>query len=107
MLVWLLERLENSSPAAAVTVAALPPPPCVTRSTWHSVETLVVVVAVITMAAVIAGVFARACGGRHLSGGSDRDVEGWVERKCSSCLDSGIPPPPPPPPPSKPGEAKK
>ncbi|CAL9775109.1 unnamed protein product [Musa acuminata subsp. burmannicoides] len=94
-----LDRLEDP-----VTVEARPPPPaaCATRSTWHSVETLVVVLAAITMAAVIAGVFARACGGRHLVGGGDRDVEGWVEQKCSSCLDGGVAPPPPP----RSGEAK-
>lgn len=67
--------------------ASTPPPPYGPRSTWHSVETLVVVLAVITMAAVVAGVFARACGGGR------RDVEGWVESRCRSCLDGGVPPP--------------
>ncbi|KAG6525230.1 uncharacterized protein LOC122049393 [Zingiber officinale] len=86
----------TARPVAAGAVAAgqaLPPPsPCAMRSpsTWHSLETLAVVLALITMAAVIAGVFARACAGRGRGG--ERDVGGWVERKCSSCL--GLPPPP-------------
>ncbi|KAF7044288.1 hypothetical protein CFC21_053537 [Triticum aestivum] len=60
------------------------------RSTARSVETIVVIVAAIVLAAALAGVLARACGGRHVA---DRDVEGWVERRCRSCLDSGLPPP--------------
>ncbi|CAB66107.1 hypothetical protein [Arabidopsis thaliana] len=75
------------------------------NSDHRSIETLVVVLAVITILSVLAGVFARLCGGRHLSHGGDHDIEGWVERKCRSCIDAGIPavsaapsPPPPPPP---------
>lgn len=64
------------------------------RSTARSVETLVVIVAAIVLVAVLAGVVARACGGRHVAPSGDRDVEGWVERRCRSCLDSGLPPPP-------------
>ncbi|KAG6529073.1 uncharacterized protein LOC122039969 [Zingiber officinale] len=82
----------STSRPVAAGQALPPPPPCGMRSpsTWHSLETLAVVLALITMAAVIAGVFARACAGRGRGG--ERDVEGWVERKCSSCL--GLPPPP-------------
>ncbi|CAO2831725.1 unnamed protein product [Amaranthus hypochondriacus] len=80
-----------------------PPPPRVEvdpeRYNHRSIETLVVVLAVITIVAVIAGIIARLCGGRHLGGNGDHDIEGWVERNCRSCLDSGLPPPPPPPPP--------
>ncbi|XP_037427680.1 uncharacterized protein LOC119293250 [Triticum dicoccoides] len=61
------------------------------RSTARSVETIVVIVAAIVLAAALAGVLARACGGRHAA--ADGDVEGWVERRCRSCLDSGLPPP--------------
>lgn len=60
------------------------------RSTARSVETIVVIVAAIVLAAALAGVLARACGGRHVA---DQDVEGWVERRCRRCLDSGLPPP--------------
>ncbi|KAG2325586.1 hypothetical protein Bca52824_008314 [Brassica carinata] len=69
------------------------------NSDHRSIETLVVVLAVITILSVLAGIFARLCGGRHLSGAGDHDVEGWVERKCRSCIDAGVPtvaaPPPP------------
>jgi hypothetical protein len=57
------------------------------------VETLVVIIAAIVLAAALAGVLARACGGRHVAPSADQDVEGWVERRCRSCLDSGLPPP--------------
>lgn len=84
-------------------------------STPHSIETLVVVLAAITIIGVIAGIIARLCGGRHFGGSGEHDVEGWVERKCRSCIDAGItaaappdptPPPPPPPPPPKEEEPK-
>ncbi|XP_021740827.1 uncharacterized protein LOC110707121 [Chenopodium quinoa] len=82
----------------------VPPPPQVEvdtgRYNHRSIETLVVVLAVITIAAVIAGIIARVCGGRHLGGNGEHDIEGWVERKCRSCIDGGLPPPPPSPPPA-------
>ncbi|KAJ1294059.1 hypothetical protein BS78_01G117000 [Paspalum vaginatum] len=64
-------------------------------TTVRSVETLVVIVAAIVLAAVLAGVVARVCGGRHVvpSVHGHDDEEGWVERRCRSCLDSGLPPP--------------
>ncbi|KAL7138489.1 hypothetical protein ABFS83_10G167600 [Erythranthe nasuta] len=92
-----------------------PPPPAVevepiSHSTSHSIETLVVVLAVITIIGVIAGVIARLCGGRHVGGHGEHDIEGWVERKCRSCIDDGVttaPPPPPPAPPAKEEEPPK
>lgn len=60
------------------------------HNTHRSIETLVVVLAVITIVAVIAGIIARLCGGRHFGGNGEHDIEGWVERKCRSCLDSGV-----------------
>lgn len=87
-----------------------PPPPVVVvdtgRYNHRSIETLVVVLAVITIVAVIAGVIARLCGGRHLGGSGEHDIEGWVERNCRSCIDGGLPPPPPPLPPPPAVEAK-
>lgn len=63
-------------------------------ATVRSVETLVVIVAAIVLAAVLAGVLARVCGGRHVVPSAQyHDEEGWVERRCRSCLDSGLPPP--------------
>ncbi|KAK4412965.1 hypothetical protein Salat_2943700 [Sesamum alatum] len=89
------------------------PPPVVvveaepSHSTHHSIETLVVVLAVITILGVIAGIIARLCGGRHFGGSGEHDIEGWVERKCRSCIDAGLPPPPPPPPPPAAPPAKE
>lgn len=67
------------------------------HSTHQSIETLVVVLAVITILGVIAGIIARLCGGRHFGGTGDHDIEGWVERKCRSCIDAGVPAAPPQP----------
>lgn len=73
-----------------------------------SMETLLVVLAVITIVCVIAGIFARICGGRHFGGSGEHDIEGWVEKKCRSCIDSGVPDPPAaPPPPTPPIEEPK
>ncbi|KNA17102.1 hypothetical protein SOVF_083220 [Spinacia oleracea] len=87
------------------------PPPRVEvdtdRYNHRSIETLVVVLAVITIVAVIAGIIARVCGGRHLGGSGEHDIEGWVERKCRSCIDGGLPPPPPPPPATAAAEESK
>ncbi|GFY93661.1 hypothetical protein Acr_09g0001070 [Actinidia rufa] len=43
------------------------------------------------------GIIARLCGGRHVDSSGDHDMEGWVERKCRSCIDGGVPAAPPPP----------
>jgi len=83
-----------------------PPPADTGRYNRRSMETLVVVLAVITIVAVLAGIIARLCGGRHLGGSGDHDIEGCIERTCRSCIDGGLPPPPPPPQPPVVGEAK-
>ncbi|KAF9592734.1 hypothetical protein IFM89_017304 [Coptis chinensis] len=78
------------------------------HSTDRSIETLVVVLAVITLVAVVAGIIARICGGRHFGGSGEHDIEGWVERKCRSCIDAGVPAAPHPSEVSKPStEASK
>lgn len=71
------------------------------RYSERSIETLVVVLAVITIVGVIAGIIARLCGGRHFGGNGENDIEGWVEQKCRTCIDAGLPSPPPPPPPQE------
>jgi hypothetical protein len=76
------------------------PPPTVVMEpkcyTHRSIETLVVVIAVITILGVIAGIIARLCGGRHFGGNGESDIEGWIERKCRSCIDGGVPEEPKP-----------
>lgn len=61
------------------------------RYSHRSIETLIVVLAVITIIGVIAGIIARLCGGRHFGGNGDHDIEGWIEKKCRSCIDGGVP----------------
>ncbi|XP_024028941.1 double-strand-break repair protein rad21 homolog [Morus notabilis] len=64
-----------------------------------SVGPVIGVLAVITVLGVIAGMIGRLCSGRRIMGHAQYyDFEGWVERKCSTCLDGTIDPPPPPPP---------
>uniref|UniRef100_A0A0D9VXS7 Uncharacterized protein n=1 Tax=Leersia perrieri TaxID=77586 RepID=A0A0D9VXS7_9ORYZ len=83
--------VQEAAGAVSYAQQGSPAPPA--RSTARSVETLVVIVAAIVLVAVLAGVVARVCGGRHVVPSGDRDIEGWVERRCRSCLDSGLPPP--------------
>ncbi|KAF8398398.1 hypothetical protein HHK36_017325 [Tetracentron sinense] len=94
MLMWdVVARLDDELPPLVEA------PPVVgesSHSTHRSIETLVVVLAVITIIGVIAGIFARLCGGRHFGGSGENDIEGWVERKCRSCIDGGVPAAPPP-----------
>lgn len=69
-----------------------------------SVGPLIGVLAVILVLAVIAAIVGRLCSGRSVFGYGQFDVEGWIERKCASCIDGRVssvspqaaPPPPPP-----------
>jgi hypothetical protein len=102
-----VRRALQEGAASAATSYAQRAPQQGAAATARSVQTLVVIVAAIVLAAVLAGVLARVCGGRYVvPSGDDRDVEGWVERRCRSCLDSGLPPPAPAPEPEKTSEAK-
>ncbi|KDP38236.1 hypothetical protein JCGZ_04879 [Jatropha curcas] len=80
-----------------------PPPMEVTQQvytahTGHgSVGPFIAVLAVITILGVLAGMVGRLCSGRRIMGHGQYDFEGWVERKCSSCLDGRVDPPPAPP----------
>ncbi|GLT37376.1 hypothetical protein SLA2020_116950 [Shorea laevis] len=101
--------MEDQFPPALQPPQVVAGPP--SRYTHGSIETLVVVLAVITIIGVIAGIIARLCGGSHFGGSEEHDVEDWVEKKCRSCLDGGVPsapppPPSPPPPPLPPEESK-
>ncbi|KAI3788220.1 hypothetical protein L2E82_00976 [Cichorium intybus] len=97
-------RYDDLQPLPPDDLQPLPPPVTVreSHSTHGSLETLVVVLAVITIVGVIAGMIARLCGGRHYGGnGGDHEMEGWIESRCKSCIDGGLssaPPPPLPPP---------
>ncbi|XP_059668422.1 uncharacterized protein LOC132313601 [Cornus florida] len=88
-----VERMDNQLPPLVEGPPMMAEP---SHSTNRSIETLVVVLAVITIVGVIAGIIARLCGGRHFGGNGEHDIEGWVERKCRSCIDGGVPAAPPP-----------
>ncbi|XP_022749174.1 uncharacterized protein LOC111298712 [Durio zibethinus] len=60
-----------------------------------SVGPVIAVLFVITILGVIAGMIGRLCSGRPIMGHGQYDFEGWVERKCSSCLDGRVDAPPP------------
>ncbi|GMI88215.1 hypothetical protein HRI_002490800 [Hibiscus trionum] len=66
-----------------------------TAHTGHgSVGPVIAVLAVVTILGVIAGMIGRLCSGRPVMGHGHYDFEGWVERKCSSCIDGTVDPPP-------------
>lgn len=83
-----------------------PPPVAVTQKAYTSysdhgsVGPLIAVLAIITVLGVIAGMIGRLCTGRQIMGHGQYDFEGWVERKCSTCLDGRIDIPHRPPPPA-------
>lgn len=52
-----------------------------------SVGPLIVVLAVIAILGVVAGMVGRVCAGRHGHGHGEYDLEGWVERRCATCID--------------------
>ncbi|GMH20151.1 hypothetical protein Nepgr_021992 [Nepenthes gracilis] len=83
---WMVvERSDNQLPPLVE-----PPPVDTSRYPHRSIETLVVILAVITIVGVIAGIIARVCGGRHLGGNGEYDMEGWVEKNCRSCIDGSV-----------------
>ncbi|XP_022744957.1 uncharacterized protein LOC111295643 [Durio zibethinus] len=74
----------------------------------RSIETLIVALAVITIIGFTAGIIARLFGGRHFGGNGENDIEGWIEKKCRSCIEGGIPAAAPPrPEESKPATEEK
>ncbi|GKV25740.1 hypothetical protein SLEP1_g35135 [Rubroshorea leprosula] len=106
VMVVLMGTMENQFPPALQPSSVVARPP--SRYTHGSIETLVVVLAVIIIIGAIAGIIAQLCGASHFGGSEENDVEGWVEKKCRSCIDGGVPSAPPPPlPPPPPLEESK
>ncbi|KAI3702450.1 hypothetical protein L6452_28188 [Arctium lappa] len=66
------------------------------HSRHGSVGPAIGALAVITVLAAIAVMIGRICSGRKIMGRRQYDFEGWVETKCSSCIDGRLGPPPPP-----------
>ncbi|KAK3195694.1 hypothetical protein Dsin_027004 [Dipteronia sinensis] len=82
--------LEQQPPPVEATQQAF-----TAHSGYGSVGPVIVVLAVITILGVIAAMIGRLCSGRPIAGhGGQYDFEGWVERKCSTCIDGRVAPPP-------------
>ncbi|KAK6916490.1 hypothetical protein RJ641_019351 [Dillenia turbinata] len=77
-------------------------PPAITEQAYTvhsghaSVGPVIAVLAVIIILGVISGMIGRLCSGRSIMGYGQFDFEGWIERKCSSCIDGRIESPTPP-----------
>lgn len=81
--------------------SAPPPPPLMENQQAYSssagngsIGPLIGVLAVIAILGIIAGMIGRLCSGRSIMGyGGHFNFEGWIESKCSSCIDGRIDPP--------------
>ncbi|KAF3793974.1 hypothetical protein EJ110_NYTH08564 [Nymphaea thermarum] len=60
------------------------------RSSSGSIGPVIGVLAVIAVLGVVAAIIGRLCSGRRFIGDRRFDFEGWVERKCASCIDGRI-----------------
>lgn len=53
-----------------------------------SIGPVIVVLAVIAILGVVAGMVGRLCAGRR--GDGEYDLEGWIERRCTTCIDGRV-----------------
>ncbi|KAI3497339.1 hypothetical protein L1887_39882 [Cichorium endivia] len=93
-----------STPSLDQTQQQLPPIlPVIERQDYTShhlhgsVGPAIGALALIMVLGVVAVMIGRLCSGRRIMGHRQYDFEGWVETKCSSCIDGRLGPPPPPP----------
>ncbi|KVI10775.1 uncharacterized protein LOC112506284 [Cynara cardunculus var. scolymus] len=64
------------------------------HSSHGSVGPVIGVLAVIMVMGAVAVMIGRLCSGRRIMGHGQYDFEGWVETKCSTCIDGRLGPPP-------------
>lgn len=64
------------------------------HSNHGSVGPVIGVLAVIMVLGAVAVMIGRLCSGRRIMGHGQYDFEGWVETKCSTCIDGRLGPPP-------------
>ncbi|KAK5839740.1 hypothetical protein PVK06_008573 [Gossypium arboreum] len=74
-----------------------PPPVTETQQPYNSSSTshasfgpVIAVLLEILILGIVAGTMARLCIGRKFIGEGEYESEGWIERKCPSCVDSRI-----------------
>lgn len=67
-------------------------PPYKPHSGHGSVGPVIGVLAVIMVLGVIAVMIGKLCSGRRVMGHIQYDFEGWVESKCSTCIDGRVGP---------------
>ncbi|GAV69023.1 hypothetical protein CFOL_v3_12524 [Cephalotus follicularis] len=88
------------------TLQDLQPPPPVTilqqsynsHSAHGSIGPVIGVLVGIILLSILAAMIGRLCTGRRIMGYGQYDIESWIERRCSPCIDGRINSPPPPPP---------
>ncbi|KAL8209216.1 hypothetical protein R6Q57_008628 [Mikania cordata] len=89
----------SSTPAVDPTQQPPPFPPVIQehaykRDSGHgSVGPVIGVLAVIMVLGAVAVVIGRLCSGRRVMGHVQYDFEGWMETKCSTCIDGRLSPP--------------
>lgn len=91
----------SSTPELDPTQQQSPPfPPVLQEQAYKphsghaSVGPVIGVLAVIMVLGAVAVMIGRLCSGRRIMGHGQYDFEGWVETKCSTCIDGRLGPPP-------------
>ncbi|KAL1112169.1 hypothetical protein V6Z11_D02G109700 [Gossypium hirsutum] len=80
----------------AMPLVQQPPPVTETQQPYNSSTSyasfgpVIAVLLVILILGIVAGTMARLCIGRKFIGEGEYESEGWIERKCSSCVDGRI-----------------
>nr|XP_043620031.1 uncharacterized protein LOC122591867 [Erigeron canadensis] len=91
----------SSTPEMDPTQQPPPFPPVIQEQAYSqhsghgSVGPVIGVLAVIMVLGAVAIMIGRLCSGRRIMGHMQYDFEGWVETKCSTCIDGRLGPPAP------------
>ncbi|KAE8659083.1 Telomere maintenance component 1, putative isoform 1 [Hibiscus syriacus] len=85
----------------SMPLAQQPPPvtvaqqPYRSHATHASIGPVIAVLLVIIVLGLVAGMIGRLCTGRKIMGYGQYDIESWIEKKFSSCIDGRVYPPQP------------
>ncbi|KAF5812374.1 hypothetical protein HanRHA438_Chr04g0201521 [Helianthus annuus] len=92
----------STTPALDPTQQPPPYPPVIQEHAYKphsghgSVGPVIGVLAVVIVLGAVAIMIGRLCSGRRVMGHLQYDFEGWMETKCTTCIDGRLDPPPPP-----------